>query len=95
VRPTRWQRFLLATCCTHIRESQPSFTLRVLQLCKFYPPVVGGIESVAFELTEGLNRQRCKTGVLCANEQATSEIARLAAGYIVTRAAPLDKLLST
>jgi glycosyltransferase involved in cell wall biosynthesis len=69
--------------------------LRVLQLSKFYPPVVGGIESVVVELTKGLNRLGCRTDVLCAHERATTSVERWPGGYVVTRAASLGRLLST
>lgn len=69
--------------------------MRTLQLSKFYPPVMGGIESVVFELTEGLNRLSERTDVLCANLQLKNETERWPQGYIVTRAASLGQLLST
>ena len=76
-------------------RANPELTLRVLQLCKFYPPVVGGIESVVVELTEGLNRLGCHTDVLCAHERAATSVEQWPGGYVVTRAASWGKLLST
>ena len=43
--------------------------MKVLQLSKFYPPVMGGIEAVAWELTEGLNRAGVATDVLCSSHR--------------------------
>ena len=70
-------------------------TLRALQLAKFYAPVVGGIESVVFELTEGLNRLGCRTDVLCAHDRRLTAVESWPQGYTVTRAASLGQLLST
>jgi len=41
--------------------------MRVLQFGKFYPPDVGGIERVIFDLTEGLNARGIPCDVLCSN----------------------------
>lgn len=41
--------------------------LSVLQLGKHYPPDIGGIESVIFNLAEGLNAIGVKCDVLCSN----------------------------
>ncbi len=69
--------------------------MRVLQVSKFYPPVMGGIESVAWELTEGLNRAGVSTDVLCSNQSAVSAEDEVATGYRVRRAASLGMFLST
>ena len=69
--------------------------MRTLQLSKFYPPVLGGIESVAFELTEGMNRLQRRTDVLCANLRLRNESEQWARSYSVTRAASFGQLLST
>jgi glycosyltransferase involved in cell wall biosynthesis len=69
--------------------------LRVLQLSKFYPPVLGGIEAVAWELTEGLNRAGVRTDVLCSNQALRSTREQTTAGYTVLRAACLGMVLST
>src|SRR4051812_17196641 len=39
----------------------PRRPVHILQLSKFYPPVQGGIETLAFELTEGLNARGVRT----------------------------------
>jgi len=69
--------------------------LKTLQISKFYPPVMGGIESVAFELTEGLNRRGVETDVLCAHTGPSTLRERSPAGYQIVRAGSLGKLLST
>lgn len=69
--------------------------MKVLQLSKFYPPVMGGIEAVAWELTEGLNRLGVPTEVLCSAQQRHSVREVAPAGYAVVRAAALGMLLST
>ena len=69
--------------------------MRVLQISKFYPPVMGGIESVAWELTEGLNRAGVMTDVLCSHQRPYTVHEQAATGYAVTRAASWGMLLST
>ena len=69
--------------------------MRVLQISKFYPPVMGGIESVAWELTEGLNRAGVRTDVLCSGQDTHTRSERAPSGYSVLRAASLGMLLST
>jgi glycosyltransferase involved in cell wall biosynthesis len=44
--------------------------MRVLQFGKFYPPHIGGIERVMFDLTEGLNARGVRCDVLCSNDQS-------------------------
>jgi len=69
--------------------------MRVLQVSKFYPPVTGGIESVAWELTEGLNRAGVRTDVLCAAQTPRTVIEHREVGYSVTRAAQWGTWMST
>ena len=69
--------------------------MKVLQISKFYPPVMGGIESVAWELTEGLNRAGVYTSVLCANQARRSSREQAAGGYTVQRAGSWGQWLST
>lgn len=68
--------------------------MRILQLSKFFPPVRGGIETVAFELTEGLNARGHRTDVLCADLGRTTHVERTHR-YTVERAGSWAKLLST
>lgn len=69
--------------------------MRVLQLSKFYPPVWGGIETAAWELSEGLARAGVVADVLCSNQRRRSEDSVCAAGYRVVRAGSMGMLLST
>jgi rhamnosyl/mannosyltransferase len=70
--------------------------LKVLQLSKFFAPVFGGIESVAWELAEGLNRAGVQADVLCANQAPrTSSELRAPSNYRVVRAASWGTILST
>ena len=69
--------------------------MKVLQLCKFYPPISGGMESVAYELTEGIARRGIPVEVLCAHTQARTRTDRADGGYDITRAATWGRLLST
>ena len=78
--------------CGHAPEKQ---LLKVLHVSKFYPPVMGGIESVAWELTEGLNRAGLRTDVLCSNQSMATSHERFPAGYDVVRAGSLGTALST
>jgi glycosyltransferase involved in cell wall biosynthesis len=68
---------------------------RILQLSKFYPPVMGGIETVAWEVTEGLNRAGIQTDVLCSHHLPATVVERVPAGYRVIRASSLGRVLST
>lgn len=69
--------------------------MKVLQLSKFYPPVMGGIEAVAWELTEGLNRLGVPTDVLCSGRQWRSVHQVAKSGYAIARAGTLGMLQST
>ncbi len=69
--------------------------MKILQVCKFYHPVMGGIETVAWELAEGFSRAGLQSDVLCSNQAKVTERQSLASGYGVTRAASLGMLLST
>ncbi len=69
--------------------------MRVLQISKFFPPVMGGIEAVAWELSEGLAEAGITADVLCANQALRTTHERAPAGYTVHRAASLGTLLAT
>lgn len=68
---------------------------RVLQLSKFYPPYWGGIESVTFEITEGINSMGMPCDVLVANTRLKTELDVFPKGYQVWRAANFGRLFST
>jgi len=69
--------------------------MKVLQLSKFYPPVMGGIEAVAWELTEGLNRLGVSTDVLCSGHHWRSVHQVAKGGYAIVRGGTLGMLQST
>lgn len=69
--------------------------MKVLQVSKFFPPVMGGIESVAWELTEGLNRAGVRTDVLCSHQQLASSHEKAPSGYDIVRAGAWGMVLST
>lgn len=69
--------------------------MRVLQVSKFYPPVLGGIETVAWELCEGLSASGVDVEVLCSDQRLPGRTDRFAAGYSVTRAGSIGVLQST
>ena len=47
--------------------------MNILQVCKFYQPVMGGIETVAWELSEGFARAGLYAEVLCSNQRRGTE----------------------
>lgn len=69
--------------------------MKVLQVSKFYPPVMGGIESVAWELAEGLHQAGVQTAVLCSNQRLRGVREQAPAGYPVLRSGSWGMLLST
>ncbi len=69
--------------------------MRVLQICKFYWPVLGGIEKVAWELSEGLAKLGLCADVLCSNQQLRTVRERSPAGYQVVRAGSMGRVLAT
>jgi glycosyltransferase involved in cell wall biosynthesis len=69
--------------------------MKVLHFCKFFPPVPGGMESVVYELAEGLTVRGIEVEVLCANMGQWTVTERRAAGYRVTRAGSLGRALAT
>ena len=69
--------------------------MKVLQVSKFYPPHVGGIEAVARDLSAGFVRHGLQVEVLCAHQRARVSDERDALGVRITRAGSLGLLLST
>jgi glycosyltransferase involved in cell wall biosynthesis len=68
---------------------------RVLQLSKFFPPVMGGIETVAWELAEGLHRAGAAGDVLCSRDRPGTVVETMPRGYRVVRAGSMGRVLST
>jgi glycosyltransferase involved in cell wall biosynthesis len=69
--------------------------MKVLHISKYYPPVLGGIESVAWELVEGANAAGVRTDVLCSHQRPVTAREQAPAGYSITRAATAGTWLST
>lgn len=69
--------------------------MKVLQMGKYYPPSIGGIETVMFDITEGLSLKGVSCDVLCSNDVNVTKYEKSALGYNITRAASFGKLAST
>ncbi|MCB1996253.1 MAG: glycosyltransferase [Burkholderiaceae bacterium] len=69
--------------------------MKLLQVSKFYPPELGGIEAVARDLSAGLMARGVDVEVLCAHTRWRREQAVGPAGERVTRAASAGLWLST
>ena len=69
--------------------------MRVLQLGKFFPPILGGIEIVTWELAEGLHQSGIDVEVLCANQGPDTVREQAPSGYGVVRAGSWGQLLAT
>ncbi|MDW5416960.1 glycosyltransferase [Iodobacter sp. CM08] len=69
--------------------------MKIIHLGKFYPPEYGGIETVTFDLVEGLNQQGVNTDVLCSNKGTETKIDLSNARYRVIRAGTLAVINST
>ncbi|MEJ2793797.1 glycosyltransferase [Iodobacter sp. LRB] len=69
--------------------------MKIIHLGKFYPPEYGGIETVTFDLVEGLNNQGVKTDVLCSNKGTETKVDLINSGYQVIRAGTLAVINST
>ena len=65
----------------------------MLQLGKFYPPYIGGIEKVMFDITEGLNKRGIPCDVLCSNT-ARKYVEEDGGGYRIIRTASYGEFLS-
>lgn len=68
--------------------------MRILQLGRFYPPALGGIETVIFEIAEGLNANNIKCDVLCSNKTNRLDISNVGT-YKVVRTPSFGHILST
>lgn len=69
--------------------------MKVLQLSKFFPPIYGGIETVTWELAEGLQAAGAAVDVLCSNQVPRTLRETAPAGYGIVRAGSWGQLLST
>ena len=68
--------------------------MRILQLGKFYPPDIGGIETVMFDITEELNKRGIKCDVLCSNNKNEYK-EEVLNNYKIYRAISYGRLSST
>ncbi|SDN50720.1 rhamnosyl/mannosyltransferase [Desulfonauticus submarinus] len=68
--------------------------MKILQLGKHYPPDIGGIETVLFDIVEGLNAQNIKCDILCSNS-TNKYIEEVVNGYSVFRVRSYGKVAST
>ncbi len=68
--------------------------MRVLQVGKFYYPVVGGVETVEYDLTEMLNRNNITCDVLCTDIGKVNRT-DIINGYRVYRSATITSIFST
>lgn len=69
--------------------------MKVLQFGKYYPPVHGGIESVMYDLTEGLNDKGVECDVLCSSNTSEHSSELYNDKYRVTRTPSWGKVAST
>lgn len=68
--------------------------LRILQLVKYFPPVIGGVEAVSKDLSEAFAEMGIRADVLCAN-QGMRTIVESNRSFSVFRNAGFGRLLST
>ncbi|MDO8330190.1 MAG: glycosyltransferase [Fluviicoccus sp.] len=69
--------------------------MNVLHYSKFYPPVFGGIEKVAFDLVEGMVKNGVTCDVLCFNSDRSDITEQSASGYRIIRTGIFATLAST
>lgn len=67
----------------------------ILQLGKFFPPDLGGMESVIYDITLGLNERRIACDALCSNSKRAYSEEILPCGAKIMRCASFGKLAST
>ncbi|MEN7551987.1 glycosyltransferase [Rapidithrix thailandica] len=68
--------------------------MKVLQFGRYYPPNVGGIETVMKDITEGLNNVGVQCDVLCSNDKYSYKVDEIS-NYLVFRTKTLGSFLST
>lgn len=69
--------------------------IRILQLGKFFPPDLGGMESVIYDITLGLNERGIACDVLCSNSKHAYSEEILPCGAKIMRCASFGKVAST
>lgn len=69
--------------------------IRILQLGKFFPPDLGGMESVIYDITLGLNERKIACDVLCSNSKLAYKEEILPCGAKIMRCASFGKVAST
>lgn len=69
--------------------------IRILQLGKFFPPDLGGMESVIYDITLGLNERKIACDVLCSNSKLAYREEILPCGAKIMRCASFGKVAST
>lgn len=67
--------------------------MKILHIGKYYPPYLGGMEKVTFDLVKGLNEKGIQTDVLCFNTKNQTQIEQKK--YKIIRAAVFVTLFST
>ncbi|MGX2983498.1 glycosyltransferase [Helicobacter sp. 23-1045] len=69
--------------------------MRVLQLGKFFPPDIGGIETIMSDITISLNNRKITCDVLCSNSKPKYSEQILHCGAKIMRCASFGKIAST
>ncbi|ENY9560521.1 glycosyltransferase [Escherichia coli] len=68
--------------------------MKVLQICKYFPPVFGGIEQVAYDISDGfLSEYNIPVDVFCVNDINKDIVEN--SGYNITRCGIIGRLFST
>ncbi|MFQ1927526.1 glycosyltransferase [Aeromonas veronii] len=68
--------------------------MKIIHISKYYPPYFGGIENVAYDLVEGVNKDEIQCDVICSNDTNESQIDQVG-NYSVFRVARLAEIFST
>ncbi len=68
--------------------------MKILQFGRFYPPDMGGIQQVMYEISEGITKNGHQCDVLCSNTKAVYEESQFEK-YTVYRTSSYGIVLST
>ena len=68
--------------------------MKILQVGKFFPPQVGGMETFLYDLTNELNKKGIQTDVVCSNINSSTKIENIN-NYKVVRVANIGIIAST